>query len=32
VLDKISAGGLASLSADERALLDAIARRLRGEG
>jgi membrane associated rhomboid family serine protease len=31
VLDKISAGGLASLSADERALLDAIARRLRGE-
>ena len=32
VLDKISAGGLASLSADERALLDAIARRMRGEG
>jgi membrane associated rhomboid family serine protease len=32
VLDKISAGGLASLSADERALLDTIARRLRGEG
>jgi membrane associated rhomboid family serine protease len=31
VLDKISAGGMASLSADERALLDAIARRLRGE-
>ena len=31
VLDKISAAGLASLTADERALLDAIARRLRGE-
>jgi membrane associated rhomboid family serine protease len=32
VLDKISAGGLESLSADERALLDAMAKRLRGEG
>jgi membrane associated rhomboid family serine protease len=32
VLDKISAGGLESLSPDERALLDATARRLRGEG
>lgn len=32
VLDKISAGGLASLTADERALLDAMAKRLRGEG
>ncbi len=31
VLDKISAGGIDSLSADERALLDAMARRLRGE-
>lgn len=32
VLDKISAAGLASLTADERALLDAAAKRLRGEG
>ena len=32
VLDKISAAGLASLTTDERALLDAMARRLRGEG
>lgn len=32
VLDKISAGGLESLTADERAQLDAMARRLRGEG
>jgi membrane associated rhomboid family serine protease len=32
VLDKISAGGLASLTTDERALLDAMAKRLRGEG
>jgi membrane associated rhomboid family serine protease len=32
VLDKISAGGLESLTPDERALLDAMARRLRGEG
>ena len=31
VLDKISAAGLASLSVDERALLDATAKRLRGE-
>jgi membrane associated rhomboid family serine protease len=31
VLDKISAGGLESLTPDERALLDAMARRLRGE-
>jgi membrane associated rhomboid family serine protease len=31
VLDKISAGGLASLTPDERAILDATARRLRGE-
>ncbi len=31
VLDKISAGGLESLSADERALLESAARRLRGE-
>lgn len=31
VLDKISAAGLESLSADERALLEAMARRLRGE-
>lgn len=32
VLDKISAAGLASLTPDERAILDATARRLRGEG
>jgi len=32
VLDKISAGGLASLSAADRAVLDEMARRLRGEG
>jgi membrane associated rhomboid family serine protease len=32
VLDKISASGLASLTADERALLDTMAKRLRGEG
>ena len=32
VLDKISAAGLGSLTPDERALLDAVARRLRGEG
>lgn len=32
VLDKISAGGLESLTPDERAQLDAMARRLRGEG
>jgi membrane associated rhomboid family serine protease len=32
VLDKISAAGLESLSTDERALLDAMAKRLRGEG
>ena len=32
VLDKISAGGLESLTPDERALLDATAKRLRGEG
>jgi membrane associated rhomboid family serine protease len=32
VLDKISAGGLESLTPDERALLDAMAKRLRGEG
>ena len=32
VLDKISTGGLESLSLDERALLDAMAKRLRGEG
>lgn len=32
VLDKISAGGLESLTADERAQLDAMAKRLRGEG
>jgi membrane associated rhomboid family serine protease len=31
VLDKISADGLESLTPDERALLDATARRLRGE-
>jgi membrane associated rhomboid family serine protease len=31
VLDKISARGLESLTLDERALLDAMARRLRGE-
>jgi membrane associated rhomboid family serine protease len=32
VLDKISLSGLESLSDDERALLDEMARRLRGEG
>jgi membrane associated rhomboid family serine protease len=32
VLDKISSAGLESLSSDERALLDAMAKRLRGEG
>jgi membrane associated rhomboid family serine protease len=32
VLDKISASGLASLTPDERALLDTMAKRLRGEG
>lgn len=32
VLDKISSEGLASLTSEERALLDATARRLRGEG
>ena len=32
VLDKISAGGLESLTAEEHALLDAMAKRLRGEG
>ena len=32
VLDKISARGLSSLTIEERALLDAMARRLRGEG
>ena len=32
VLDKISSSGLDSLSTDERAVLDEIARRLRGEG
>lgn len=32
VLDKISSSGLESLSSDERAVLDEIARRLRGEG
>ena len=32
VLDKISAGGLTSLTPDEHALLDAMAKRLRGEG
>jgi len=32
VLDKISANGLESLTADERAQLDAMAKRLRGEG
>jgi membrane associated rhomboid family serine protease len=31
VLDKISAGGLESLTSDERALLDRMAKRLRGE-
>lgn len=31
VLDKISAAGLESLTTDERALLDAMAKRLRGE-
>ncbi|HET9011923.1 MAG TPA: rhomboid family intramembrane serine protease [Gemmatimonadaceae bacterium] len=32
VLDKISARGLESLTLEERAVLDAMARRLRGEG
>ena len=32
LLDKISSAGLASLSAEERALLDESAKRLRGEG
>ena len=32
VLDKISSSGLDSLSNDERAVLDEMARRLRGEG
>jgi membrane associated rhomboid family serine protease len=32
VLDKISSSGLDSLSTDERAVLDEMARRLRGEG
>ena len=32
VLDKISSSGLESLSVDERAVLDEMARRLRGEG
>ena len=32
VLDKISLGGLASLTAAERAVLDETAKRLRGEG
>ena len=32
VLDKISSSGLESLSTDERAVLDEMARRLRGEG
>ena len=32
VLDKISSQGLASLTHDERAVLDAMAKRLRGEG
>jgi membrane associated rhomboid family serine protease len=32
VLDKISQGGLESLSADERAVLDDMAKRLRGDG
>jgi hypothetical protein len=32
VLDKISSSGLESLSNDERAVLDEMARRLRGEG
>jgi membrane associated rhomboid family serine protease len=32
VLDKISSSGLESLSSDERAVLDEMARRLRGEG
>lgn len=32
VLDKISSSGLESLSIDERAVLDEMARRLRGEG
>ena len=31
VLDKISSQGLASLTTDERAMLDAMAKRLRGE-
>lgn len=32
VLDKISSHGIASLTSEERAVLDAMARRLRGEG
>jgi membrane associated rhomboid family serine protease len=32
LLDKISSHGMGSLTADERALLDATAKRLRGEG
>ncbi len=32
MLDKISSEGLGSLTTDERAVLDAMARRLRGEG
>lgn len=32
VLDKISSSGLESLSTDERAVLDEMAKRLRGEG
>ena len=32
VLDKISQEGLGSLTSDERAVLDEMARRLRGEG
>jgi membrane associated rhomboid family serine protease len=32
VLDKISSSGLESLSSDERAVLEEMARRLRGEG
>jgi hypothetical protein len=32
VLDKISSAGLESLSSEERALLDAMAKRFRGEG
>jgi hypothetical protein len=32
VLDKISSEGLESLTSDERAVLDDMARQLRGEG